>query len=360
MKAKLNKILAKIMLPKGYSTYFGPIMIDKFIKDFRYNKDTSIGEKIWCYKRGFISDKKTMFNLNDENYTNYISDVDYYKIHPINKSASKWIDDKLTTAYMLQGFKQYLPKYYFQLQNKSILKLMDCPLNYNGNIDGIIKLLKSQKELAVKQLLGSLGEGFYKLSYDRGLYYINNKESNYDEIERLINELDNYIITEYLNVHDDLGKIFNITPNTLRIMSIYDENEGPKIIGAFIRFGTSKTGMIEHGYLGGICANINLETGEFYDGRILKNNFMEECNIHPDTNISIKGNVPYWDLIKDKLMEISNYMPQVLYMGWDIVVTNDGFKILEINSHQNIDNIQYYQPLYTNKYNKRFFEKFKR
>lgn len=42
--------------------------------------------------------------------------------------------------------------------------------------------------------------------------------------------------------------------------------------------------MIEPGFLGGICANIDIETGKFFGGRILNGNNMEPYNIHPYTD----------------------------------------------------------------------------
>ena len=74
-------------------------------------------------------------------------------------------------------------------------------------------------------------------------------------------------------------------------------------------------------------------------------NKLEKMEIHPDTNIKINGVLPYWKDIKNKLYEMSRHIPQLSYLGLDVVITNEGFKILEINSHQDIKYIQYYYPL---------------
>ena len=38
------------------------------------------------------------------------------------------------------------------------------------------------------------------------------------------------------------------------------------------------------------------------------------------------------DEIKHKVIEISNSLPFLKYVGWDIAITEDGFKIIEANS----------------------------
>jgi hypothetical protein len=38
-------------------------------------------------------------------------------------------------------------------------------------------------------------------------------------------------------------------------------------------------------------------------------------------------------------------LSEVRFLGFDIVITEDGFKILEINSHQDISTFQCYYPL---------------
>ena len=45
----------------------------------------------------------------------------------------------------------------------------------------------------------------------------------------------------------------------------------------------------------------------------------------------------------DKIVEICNFIPQVRYMGFDIIITNDGFKIIEINSFPIFYSEQYNQ-----------------
>jgi glutathione synthase/RimK-type ligase-like ATP-grasp enzyme len=89
---------------------------------------------------------------------------------------------------------------------------------------------------------------------------------------------------------------------------------------------------------------------------------------HPDTNESLEISLPHWDEIVSKIQDILSYLPQLTYVGFDIVITDQGFNILEINSLTSINGISYYYPYFADEYSREYFinkfskrpEKFKR
>lgn len=85
------------------------------------NKENSLKEKFWAYNRGFLSPKIKEYGLTEENYKLYISDFEYYKLYPINNQFRTWIDDKVTTRYILSPFDEYLPKYYCHIQKRGVI-----------------------------------------------------------------------------------------------------------------------------------------------------------------------------------------------------------------------------------------------
>ncbi len=215
IKKSIRKLLAKILQLRGYSPYFADLAVKLRFDDLTKNKDTTLKQKIWAHKRGFLSNKVVMYGLTDENYRDYLPDFDYYRLHPINGAFSKWIDDKLTLKYILQPYSEYLPEYYFQIKGNEILRLTDCPAGIEGSIPGIINLLKEKQFLAAKLISGSYGEGFFKLAYLDNRFYQNNKLSSENEIELLLKEwlqkkFGGYLITEYVSTNSILGTIWGI------------------------------------------------------------------------------------------------------------------------------------------------------
>jgi hypothetical protein len=348
------------MQARGYPSYFAYEVFEERFNDFFKNKSTTLRQKIWAHKRGFLSDKIAFYKLTDENYINFLSDFDYYRLHPINGIFGHWIDDKLTTKLVLHPFSDYLPEYYFHIYNGKILRLADCPSGYDQTVQGLVNLLKEKNYLAAKLYSGTRAEGFHKLSYTTNQFFVNNKLHYDEEVCDLIRNWlkmgsGGYLITEYLFANNELSKIWGESPNTLRIMVINEDNQSPKIASAFFRFGTKKTGILDNLMRGGVLCNVNLETGSFFDGRIMDNHQMIECKYHPDSNVLIGGNLPFWSLIREKIIQISSYISQVRYLGFDVIITDTGFKIIEINSHQAVICNQYYCPIFNNTIAKDFF-----
>ena len=55
------------------------------------------------------------------------------------------------------------------------------------------------------------------------------------------------------------------------------------------------------------------------------------CNIHPDTGVPISGTIPYWEETICIVKEIASGMPQLQYFGFDVAITENGPKIIEVN-----------------------------
>ena len=124
MKKLIFKILSQAMKTRGYHPHFGVKVIEEVFQDIFFNRESNIREKIWAYKRGFLSTNIKKYGLTNENVHLYVSDFDYYRIYPINSQFRSWIDDKLTTRYILTPFKEYLPEHYYNLNNEKIIPLM--------------------------------------------------------------------------------------------------------------------------------------------------------------------------------------------------------------------------------------------
>jgi hypothetical protein len=354
-KNVINNIAIRVLVRKGYSSYMANVLIEDIKWDLLKTKARFL-EKIWAYKRGFLSRRINEYGLTESNWKDYETDFHYYKLHPLNE-FSKWIDDKLTYKYVFQPFSDYLPKYYYELRHRGLYKLMDCPTELTADVSSVIRLLQQEKQLAIKPLAGTGGQGFYKLSSYDGKFLINDKMVDTVALEKFLSSLNRYIVTEYLISHELIRKIWSGAPNTLRIIMVHNENEKPIIAGAYIRFGTSTTGAVDNVDAGGLACGIDITDGRLYGSKRHQGNAWIETPVHDDTKIRIEGYIPHWDMVIQKLIEICNYVPHLKYMSFDIVITDNGFKVIEINSHGAIYVVQLYYPLLKNKYVANLFYK---
>jgi len=93
---------------------------------------------------------------------------------------------------------------------------------------------------------------------------------------------------------------------------------------------------------GGVVCTIDAATGEYGNGMQIKEHKFINLETHPDTGTPLHGIVPNWDLIRKGLVEICSYLPQLEYLGFDVVCTPEGFVLLEVNSHQDLHRLRYY------------------
>lgn len=215
--------------------------------------------------------------------------------------------------------------------------------------------MEKEENLAVKPSSGTGGQGFFKLSFKNQEYYLNNLRKSKIFIEELLLKLTNYLVTEYLIPHFDIRKIYENTPNVIRLVVINDRGDMPQITAASIRFGTKATGMIDNSGAGAIHCGVELDSGKIFSPRMTLKNKVFELEKHPETNIPIKGIIPHWSLIKAKISEVCCSFPNLIFVGFDIVVTDKSFKFIEINSHLGSKFIQTFYPFMKNDYSKNFF-----
>ena len=299
------------------------------------------------HRKGFTTGDWEILGLTKKNYSAYLSSRDYCRAHPINGYYSKIIDDKINIKYVLSGtdLSKYMPDYYYIIDEHGIISpMMDTEVTkQNPDASIIIELLKEKKKLAFKLITGSIGKGFYKAEYKNGGIYLNDKLMTSKEFERFIPMLRNYIVSEYLIPHPYLAKFWPNTANTLRFL-VGSVNGEWRMLKSFIRFGSSKTGVVENFNAGGVLCYID-EDGYFKDGYIIgkkgERSYAIPVKNHPDTETVLEGHIPCWEDIKKCAKGIETLLPQTKYLGFDFVVTDKKqVKLLEINSLTSLDAIQ--------------------
>ena len=343
-----KRLVTRHNMKKGMNYISASYIANGIIEDFARSPHVPLRKRIKNLRAGYYSG--TVQCIEKGGHDGYIiPELKYYQLHPINGQYSKWIDNKITLRYILAPFKEYLPKYYFQLEKGDISILPDYKKSKMPDIDIVLKLLHEKKSLACKTYNGTGGEGFKKLEYMDGKYLVNNMIVTKEKLTKMLKNLETTIITEYVESEDFLKEINPYSTSTVRLLTVRVENETYLAYG-FLRFGTKDTGTIDNMGSGGLMSAIDVETGRLitcgYGNR--KSGFKKRTH-HPDTNKEIKGQLRNWDLLISKIKEMGNYHPQLISLGYDIAITNDGFKVIEINSLQDLLNAECYMSIPTNK-----------
>lgn len=322
-----------------------------FIKKFADDEkafDLTEEQKKWAMERGFFPGRIILYGLNEENYKNYLPDWNYFMLHPLNHHFKIWVNDKLTLKYVLNsnGCQDTMPKYYLYVENDGTYTyLMDAPIEISKDKDFIYNLLRKEKCLAMKPNSGTSGGlGFIKLELRENDLYENNKLINLDRFNEITSNMKNYIVTQYVKQHSNLAKIWGESECTLRVIMAKNADEDPynesswTCTVSYARFGSTISGGASNLSSGGIGIGFDFETGEYKDFSIRYKKFCADGNTilhkHPDTNVVWKGQkLPNWEFVKQKIYDVCKHVSSLSYLGFDVIITEDGMKLCEINTH---------------------------
>lgn len=321
--------------------------------------DMAKEEKNWYFNHGFNPTKKSFCGVSPNNYKIYLSDFEFYNSdNYINdqSGSTNWFDNKLNTYYLLKPFNTFLPKHYYYINAKSEILPLDVDEKHNYEAKDVLALLKV-KALVAKKCLGGHGDGFYKFEFNNGHIFVNKKEMDEREFLDLVSKLKGYILTDFVRPSAFLRKIVGEDAfAVLRVMAIYDKQDGPIVERMMIRLGTQKSGYTQasNDY---IYVGLN-EKGEFsrplYEYSDYKWGWIEA---HPETGEAIEGiHLPNIELLKKTVKDISGYLPESPYLMLDIIPTDDSFAILEINSHGQPFNFEPFNPVKNSVYFTKLFK----
>jgi hypothetical protein len=301
--------------------------------------------------RGYSSDLYAF--LKKKGYYKYsISEFEYrYKINNINKDYGILFADKQLMYVYFNKYLEYFPTLYFYIENGRFK---------NDNFNALLSVLKLEGKLILKQTRSYGGKNVHLLKNIKKDYYYNEKKVTITNLRHIIRRLKgNYIITEYVKQSTYASNINRKSVNSMRIMTLYDKDTDTCWIGGVThRFGTKNSGFVDNVTRGGLSASVNIDTG-FLEKALLYEKDTKEITHHPDTKVAITGTeVNNWKLIQTKILELAKHASRTPYLGWDVVSTEDGFKILEINECADIHLIQYHNPPLKDERNQNFFKKY--
>lgn len=332
-------------------------------------------KKKWALQRGFYPGRIELYGLTEDNYCDYIPDYQYFMLHPMNNHFLKWLD-KTTLKYVLNsnGCEDVMPDYYVYVENEQcdgrFTYLMDCPDDIKKDENFLMNLLKEKGILAMKPNSGTSGGlGFIKLELVEGEIKENNKPIDIKRFNEIQDSMRNYIITEYAHQHHELAAVWPDSECTLRVIMCKNPTEDRyapttwSCAVSYARFGTSVNGGASNLSSGGVGVGFDFETGKYKDFCIRYKRFTPDgkwmLEKHPDTDaVWKKLGLPNWSYVKKKINDICQHISSLDYLGLDIIITEDGMKLCEINSHPAIDYEQIMcGPVLAREKVKEFFEK---
>lgn len=351
----MKSVILEDLLKDGFSEKFAKYYLN--IRESEINNPIYDKELVnWAYANGFTAESVAALGINEQNKQEYYTDYEYYKLWPLNNWTRIWINDKLTLKYTLSksGLDKYMPKYYYYMSPNGLRALMDNE-NKGNTMDDFIKELKDVKVFASKPCNGTGSAGFFRLSYENNIFYINGESCSEQGIINFVLAHPNYVFTEYLTPCKELKRWSDMI-HTFRIVVTNETGNSPTVAGAYIRIPHEGSGAANYVFHDGtnnekynLYANYNVATGEYGNGIIVYPDRLIKTETHPDNGETMSGVLSFHKELKQAVYEISHWYNNVEYFGFDLCVTDDGVKLMEINTHPGIIILQHYLPIRKNK-----------
>ncbi len=324
------------------------------------SQDVKIGffKKLKMWTSGFVSEAYILHSLGENDPSDYVCDlVRLKKACKFNGYYSIVLYDKLYFSRMLSAFSEHLPVIYGLLR-KDCFHRIGSP--GSEQVEAVLDVCKREGSVMIKPIVGTRGEGINMLSKNNDEWVLNGKVVSQSYVLSHLSKLEDYLVTEFVHQHSYAAKVYAASANTIRVLTLWDDDEqGAFIAVAVHRFGTEASAPTDNWTLGGLSAMVDVQSGRL--GKALsypQAGRFTQLERHPETNRRIEDiAVPRWDAIKSRITEMAATLPFVPYIGWDIIVTEQGFKVIEGNNCPGINLLQVHYPLLKNARIRKFYEK---
>jgi len=291
--------------------------------------------KVRANLNGYLGDQYILYDFKHTDKNEYLSEFDWYRSRYINEPFDFAFNNKVVCAEMLKHHIRFSQNYF--IINKGVLHDFEHgPLTFDAVFDKIIE----EGKLVIKPFAMGKGNGVHLLSYENGKFFMDTEEKTREELEAYLKKLDMYVFCEYIHQHPYSDKLYDKTTNTIRFITMRDiDTHEMKVFRAVQRIGRKETIPVDNGSKGGLVANIDLETGMLSEAKCLKE--LGSWDVHPDSGNPIKGVViPDWDGIKKEILDVCKKIPYMDFMAWDLLITEEGPCVIEINTSSGINIIQ--------------------
>ena len=341
-----------LLTTEGMTEKYADLYLDRFSKDCAcsFFPDDKIS---WSHNRGFSCFFSSVYQLTDDTYKDYISDYMIHMMFPFNSWESIWINDKLTLRYILDSsrFRHFIPKYYYYSdKERGLIPLPDLA-NINqcravSDVERILNLLSCVSDIACKPNNGGLSHGFFRLSLEHGTIKKDGMPISCDDLCHLLHNCPNYIFMEFLHPSPIFAPFFDCLP-TIKIWTVHPSGEPAQIDGSIIRLSDNvveyNASFQKNDYM--IYGNCDLLSGECNQFKMIYPHHSEGITHFPGTSSPLNTFLPEIASLSAMVKDIASHLSAIEYMEFDVAPTNEGYKLIEINSFLSDIGMQLYRPL---------------
>lgn len=317
-----------------------------------------LSKKLRLWSRGFVSQDWVLYDLEGKDLGDYVSDYARFVHTPkINGRFAAALDNKIVFSRLIASLGAKVPKYFCVISEGRFVPV--GTLYRMTDVDSVLEVLEKEGRLVLKPFGGGSGVAVWLLRATDGKLYLNEKEVTRDEIARVLTTANDGVISEFLQQHRYSSEIYPNTTNSMRVQTMWDyDRQVPFVSIAAHRFGSDSTIPVDNWSQGGYICEVDVETGILGKAAPYPHSGpMQWLSHHPVTGAPIENvEVPHWEYVKSGVLDLARRMPFMPYIGWDVVVTEEGFAVTEGNSFTDVHGLQIFRPFLTDARVRRFYE----
>lgn len=308
----------------------------------------SLARRWAAWRRGFRPLSAAAYGLDGDHWRTaelYVSDLVYaYRSYRMNGFWNPILTNKLIIAAVMRAHGLPHPPVLGVVAEGRLLQPGEEP---QADATLLHRWTEEGQTVVFRPHWSGGGEGIFFLARQGNSWRINAKEAPASEVEALIGSLDRYIATAFVEQASYARRIQPFTANTLRVLTLTDE-QGPFVASVVHRFGTSKTFPLDnfHGGLG-LCAAVDQQRDALGVAVSLDRRGRRTLHqVHPETGSRIEGvPIPGLGLALQGVLQAARCIPEAIAVGWDVLITDDGWTLIEANAPPGIVVSQVHSPL---------------
>jgi len=186
------------------------------------------------------------------------------------------------------------------------------------NADELRAFTERLGTIVTKEPVGQAGTGVHR--------YHAAEVEDWEQFHRRLLERGEILVEEVIRQHDDLAAVCPGTVNTTRVTAFFDGDK-THILAMAQKFG--RGAVSDQMTFGGFYTMLD-ENGHALGAGYDSHGHVHE--LHPDSGVRIADfQLPMIDEVKAFVDRVARVVPQVQYVGWDIVVGPDGPVLVEGN-----------------------------
>ncbi len=287
----------------------------------------------------------------------YLRDFSYaYHCYRLNGFWNPILTNKLVMSRVLAATGLPHPEVLGVVTKGNLVAIDADPQPSN---DALLIWTSTCHKLVLRPHWSGGGEGVFFLTREGGRWSVNARQADIATVRRLISVLDRYIVTTFVEQAAYARTIQPATANTLRVLTLRDE-QGVFVASVVHRFGTAASLPVDNFHGGrGLCAAVDVERERLKTAVSLDERGRRQLHTHhPETGNRIDGiAIPGLRQALDGVRTASRCLPEAVCVGWDVLITDDGYSLLEANAPPGIVASQAHAPLLADARSRRVFQR---